>query len=397
MSQSGSVQGSLFPNQKWTDEAGIFFKIPVELVEEIFKQLAQSGDSGSILSFMLTRKIFYQIGNQKSIWRIFTAIKPPTKLPHKKTLIKRTATIVNSCQLAYQKITELAGAHSITLSPDGKWGLTGSNRGQACIGSFGDKVQKWSLPIDDSGCTITCFSLSQDGLKGAVGDSEGAVRILDLEKRIQEFKHSRRDWTVNSVAFSKSGERLIIGGNEGVVQLLDCKSKRCLQFHASSKRIFAVTFLPDEERFAAAGGDGVIRIWPQSEYKTLEGHTDMIYSIATSQRGKKLYSGSRDKTIKIWSLDSYSCLTTLKGHTGPVHSITLATDDTRLVSGSGDKTIKVWHLPTASLLATIEGHQAPVYGVSLSSNGKWLMSTANTHYGEARHYGLKTILWFLPF
>ena len=36
----------------------------------------------------------------------------------------------------------------------------------------------------------------------------------------------------------------------------------------------------------------------------LRGHNDFVFSIVFSPQGKTLISGSGDKTIKIWNLDS---------------------------------------------------------------------------------------------
>ncbi|MEE1143405.1 MAG: WD40 repeat domain-containing protein [Bacteroidales bacterium] len=34
--------------------------------------------------------------------------------------------------------------------------------------------------------------------------------------------------------------------------------------------------------------------------KTLEGHSELVYSVAFSPDGKRIISGSEDETIKIW-------------------------------------------------------------------------------------------------
>ena len=38
--------------------------------------------------------------------------------------------------------------------------------------------------------------------------------------------------------------------------------------------------------------------------KVLEGHTDSVSSVAISTDGAKIVSGSNDKTVRVWSLET---------------------------------------------------------------------------------------------
>jgi hypothetical protein len=83
-----------------------------------------------------------------------------------------------------------------------------------------------------------------------------------------------------------------------------------------------------------------------TEITTLSGHrapTAVVFALAIHD--SKLYSGSEDNTIKVWSLEAGDFgreITTLSGHTNAV--MALAIHDSKLYSGSLDKTIKVWSL-----------------------------------------------------
>ena len=52
-------------------------------------------------------------------------------------------------------------------------------------------------------------------------------------------------------------------------------------------------------------------------------------------------SGSCDKTVKLWDAGSGTVLQTLEGHSDDVASVALSPDGKRVVSGSVDKTVKV--------------------------------------------------------
>jgi WD40 repeat protein len=58
--------------------------------------------------------------------------------------------------------------------------------------------------------------------------------------------------------------------------------------------------------------------------------------------GKYLASCSRDNTIKLWSLEQQQELITLEGHSDLINSVAFSHDGKYLASGSDDKSIKLW-------------------------------------------------------
>ena len=73
---------------------------------------------------------------------------------------------------------------------------------------------------------------------------------------------------------------------------------------------------------------------------TLEGHTDAVYCLTVV--GNKLYTGSDDRTIRVWDIDTHQHIATLEGHTAGVEC--LAVVGNKLCSGSWDDTIRAWTL-----------------------------------------------------
>jgi WD40 repeat protein len=74
-----------------------------------------------------------------------------------------------------------------------------------------------------------------------------------------------------------------------------------------------------------------------------------VLSVAFSPDGKRVVSGSEDKTIRIWDAQTgHPVLEPLEGHTDLVLSVAFSPDGKRVVSGSGsdDKTIRIWDAQT---------------------------------------------------
>lgn len=74
-------------------------------------------------------------------------------------------------------------------------------------------------------------------------------------------------------------------------------------------------------------------------------HNSKVHSVRWNSDGKKLASGSNDKSVVIYSLssDRISKDKTFHGHNGPVDQLTWHAFNPDLVAtASGDKTVRIW-------------------------------------------------------
>jgi serine/threonine protein kinase len=71
-----------------------------------------------------------------------------------------------------------------------------------------------------------------------------------------------------------------------------------------------------------------------SNQHTLVGHTEKVNSVAFSPDSKRVASGSGDRTLRVWDVQTGAVRLTLKGHTGAVCSVAFSPDGKRLASAS---------------------------------------------------------------
>ena len=159
----------------------------------------------------------------------------------------------------------------------------------------------------------------------------------------------------------------------------------------------------------------------------LNGHTDAVLSVAFSADGKKVITGSSDKTIRIWNAESGSAnfgeelkkvslvggpkidfvnfspdwnkvvtinhdlslsneaaaivydaesgkvLETLQGNDYRVSSAVFSPDGKKIVTTSNEF-VRIWDAESATILKTLEGHGHPVNSAVFSPDGKKIIS-----------------------
>lgn len=74
-------------------------------------------------------------------------------------------------------------------------------------------------------------------------------------------------------------------------------------------------------------------------------------------------SGSRDATLRLWSVPEGRCLRVLIGHLAAVRCVQY--DGKLIVSGAYDYFVKVWNPDTGDCLHTLAGHTNRVYSLQV--------------------------------
>ncbi|CAE6432559.1 unnamed protein product, partial [Rhizoctonia solani] len=157
--------------------------------------------------------------------------------------------------------------------------------------------------------------------------------------------------------------------------------------------VWSVAYSPLGDVIASGSQDKTIRLWDVNTRRQLGIITcDLEFpSIAFSPDAKLIASGYDSSSIspsacsvQLWDVQNMTAAANpFKGHTNYVLSVYFSPDGTRLVSGSGDKTIRVWDVERGTnIVGPFEGHTDVVCSVDFSPDGLQIVSSS--HDGTVR-------------
>ncbi|RKF65936.1 Ribosome assembly protein 4 [Golovinomyces cichoracearum] len=175
-----------------------------------------------------------------------------------------------------------------------------------------------------------------------------------------------------------SSSRMISGSGDNTARIWDCDTGTpvfTLKGHTSW--VLAVSWSPDNLRVATGSMDNTVRIWDPNTGKhvgnVMKGHTKWVTSLSwepyhLQKEGKpRLASASKDTTVRIWSTNQQKIDFVLSGHKGSVSCVNWGGTG-YIYTGSHDKTIKVWNSHDGTLAHTLNSHAHWVNHLALSTD-----------------------------
>jgi eukaryotic-like serine/threonine-protein kinase len=110
-----------------------------------------------------------------------------------------------------------------------------------------------------------------------------------------------------------------------------------------------------------------------------KGHHAYVETLAWSPNGKRIASGSGDKTVQVWDATTGGHAFTYRDHAGEVWAVAWSPDGQRIASGGVDNTVQVWDALTGGHVYTYQGHTAAVTAVAWSPDGQRIASASYDH------------------
>jgi WD40 repeat protein len=198
----------------------------------------------------------------------------------------------------------------------------------------------------------------------------------------QAYCSSSLERFVYRVVVSQDSKIAASGSADHTIRLWELGSGRLVRtLNGHTNTVWSVLVHPNQETCASASGDRTIRIWqliqPLTPPRILTGHTNSVNAIALTSDGQTLISGSSDTTIKCWGYHTGALLRTLTGHKAAIFSIAVSPDSEILASSDRAGFVKLWNLATGELLQTIANQGCALF----SPDGQFLITS---HQGNLK-------------
>ncbi|KAB2065130.1 hypothetical protein ES319_A09G069400v1 [Gossypium barbadense] len=100
--------------------------------------------------------------------------------------------------------------------------------------------------------------------------------------------------------------------------------------------------------------------------KRLRGHRNAVYCAIFDRSGRYVITGSDDRLVKIWSMETAYCLASCRGHEGDITDLAVSSNNFMVASASNDCIIRVWHLPDGQPISVLRGHTGAVTAIAFS-------------------------------
>ncbi|KAI9724883.1 MAG: hypothetical protein M1812_000159 [Candelaria pacifica] len=246
-------------------------------------------------------------------------------------------------------------------------------------GGVGPGVSVCMFTFHNTFDTINCLDFSQDNELVAAGTSESYIRVWNLEG-----KPLSSALPAGPLTDPPSASRRLIGHSGPVY---------AVSFSPSIANPNSISPTPSTgpKCLISCSADKTVRLWSLDTWSCLvvyKGHDHPVWDVRWGPFGHYFLTGSHDKTARLWSTDHISALRIFAGHDQDVDTVCFHPNNCYVFSGSCDKTVRMWAVQTGNSVRLFTGHTGNITSMACSPDGKTLASADDAG---------SIILWDLAF
>jgi serine/threonine protein kinase/WD40 repeat protein len=258
-----------------------------------------------------------------------------------------------------------AAALEIDVAPNGKWIAAATTIGTLLwdrptgqiLQTWPQDGQTWFVKFNATGSLLA--TAGQQGTlrvyeASKPGSSDHSAWSTKIDRPILESPASA---SIHGLAISQDGDAIYTLSSPGC-ELLAWAAKtggRRIIRSAQAGQTGRTAELSPDGRFIAVGIEKTVEIWDiksNSLVATLKGANAKILSLTFDRTGTRLFAGSSDGAVTLWTLASAEQLLTFQAHASYVVCLAMSPDNSTLASTSHGGELKLWETrsPTPDVL-----------------------------------------------
>ncbi|MFM7322343.1 MAG: WD40 repeat domain-containing protein [Armatimonadota bacterium] len=242
-----------------------------------------------------------------------------------------------------------------------------------------------SIPAHED--TVEAVAFAGDVLLSAGDDERVVLTEIATGKKVGSLtEHVGRCLAVAvplRTSEGSGGAIFATGGDDKMVKIWDAELRRVVvNFDQSGGPVWAVAPFPQPGRFAAAGGDGSVRLFQVRADRPGGANPDDPGAANKPETGLdiKVVLRKGEPAPRTGALAA-----TLTGHNGPVYAVAVARNGNWIASGGADRKVVVWNGAGGRVREHTEA-TSDIWGLAISPNSRWL--AASSRDGKVRVYDL---------
>lgn len=216
--------------------------------------------------------------------------------------------------------------------------------------------------------SLNSVSISNDSSLLSGGFEDSSVRVWSLTpKKLRMLKSPSE-----LAQIDKEAEDVL----ERIMDHRTAVESRKLIGHSGP--VFSTSFNNDNSFLVSSSADRTVRLWSLYTFSSLvsfKGHNYPVWDVQFCPRGHYFASASHDRTARLWSTDQPQPLRIFAGHVSDVNRVVFHPNCNYIATGSCDRTVRLWDINTGSSVRFFTGHKGAIYSLAFSPDGRYLASS----------------------
>jgi WD40 repeat protein len=239
--------------------------------------------------------------------------------------------------------------------------------------------------LTDKPSSVSSVAISPDGRYGLTGSGDTTFRLWDLKTGEQTRVFTGHTGSVTSVTFSPDGKTILTGSADTTARLWDLATGQQIRtFVGHKSSVSSVAFSPDNKTILTGSADDTARLWDTATGSDIFppiNHANDVSSVTFSPNGRYILTGSLDRVAQLWDATTGQNLRIFGGLIGVtssgINDLVFSPDGRYVLTASSDDFARLWDVETGQMLRSFRGQPANVGGtvnsVVFSPNGRYAL------------------------